>query len=350
MNNSRRVVFSLVLSLMLAVTVFMSLGNESYAAHINYDAVYNTDYYMAANPDLVLVFGTDSKALLNHFVKYGMAEGRQACAEFNVHVYRATYPDLAAAYGDDLKQYYMHYINYGKAEGRTAYYDGNGNSGAQVVQPITQPETVYFENTGITVRHIQTTPNGNFIYSRHSQEELQSDIDANNPYIYENNYWSEYILQAIDAAGVRPSDSDYVKATKITEYVCTHCTYDLTNQHTADWYGPIGEGRAKCAGYASCVADMCRACGVESYCITNWSINHGWNFFIIDHKTYYADSCWGINKEYDYTNGTRHCRELQDYYAFTEDYSHGPYTEWESHGEWEYMYSTIGVKGAINIY
>lgn len=58
--------------------------------------------------------------LLDHFKKYGMHEGRQACAGFNVLVYKARYADLQKAFGSDLVRYYEHYIQCGHAEGRKA--------------------------------------------------------------------------------------------------------------------------------------------------------------------------------------------------------------------------------------
>ena len=58
--------------------------------------------------------------MFEHFVKYGMDEGRQASTGFNVYTYMNRYRDLNAAYGSDLKMYYQHYIKYGISEGRSA--------------------------------------------------------------------------------------------------------------------------------------------------------------------------------------------------------------------------------------
>ena len=85
-----------------------------------YGAVYNYSYYVAKNPDVKAAYNGDQAAILQHFIQFGMSEGRSSCATFNVNVYRANNADLNAAFGDDLKQYYLHYIQYGKAEGRKA--------------------------------------------------------------------------------------------------------------------------------------------------------------------------------------------------------------------------------------
>jgi hypothetical protein len=107
----------------LANEAYEQVQSAEYFADYNgvdYSAVLDTDYYADHNPDLKAAFGYDSEALTEHFVKYGMSEGRQACADFNVSYYKLNYADLVQAFGDDNAAYYMHYINYGRSEGRTA--------------------------------------------------------------------------------------------------------------------------------------------------------------------------------------------------------------------------------------
>ena len=87
---------------------------------VDYSVVYDYDYYVTSNPDIKAAFGTDKAATLQHFVNYGMNEGRQAKSTFNVYSYAYKYSDLRRVYGNDLKKYYIHYINYGSKEGRVA--------------------------------------------------------------------------------------------------------------------------------------------------------------------------------------------------------------------------------------
>lgn len=87
---------------------------------IDYSDVFDEYSYVDRNPDLKAAFGSDWRAALNHFVTYGMSEGRQANSTFDVQAYRAKYPDLRRVFGNDLRAYYHHYINYGKREGREA--------------------------------------------------------------------------------------------------------------------------------------------------------------------------------------------------------------------------------------
>lgn len=106
--------------------VVLEEAKESYKVPTLYSHVFNADYYVNKYPDLAEALKAQIKAklvkkdeqskgwwLLQHFLKYGMAEGRQACEAFNVEDYKAAYMDLRDAYGDDLVPYYYHYIWFG---------------------------------------------------------------------------------------------------------------------------------------------------------------------------------------------------------------------------------------------
>lgn len=97
---------------------------------VDYSSVYNYAYYILNNGDVAAAFGNDDEAVLRHFVDCGMAEGRQAIANFNVRAYKNTYSDLRFVFGTDLKLYYLHYINCGRAEGRVATQNINSVVGA----------------------------------------------------------------------------------------------------------------------------------------------------------------------------------------------------------------------------
>lgn len=97
------------------------LEGTSFLTTVNqYSAVYNYKDYMQYNPDLASSFGSNQKALFEHFINSGMKEGRQGSSEFNLAAYKANNPDLVALFGDDNAKYYEHYMAGGKAEGRIA--------------------------------------------------------------------------------------------------------------------------------------------------------------------------------------------------------------------------------------
>lgn len=95
-------------------------GRQGIAVYkgVDYSSVYNFEYYITRYPDIKSVFGNDERAALNHFINFGIKEGRSAQENFDVYFYRSSYPDLVAAFGDDLASYFYHYINFGMKEGR----------------------------------------------------------------------------------------------------------------------------------------------------------------------------------------------------------------------------------------
>ena len=87
---------------------------------VDYSRVYDFNYYINKYPDLKKLFANNEHGALQHFVNYGMKEGRQASADFNLVNYRARYADLRNAFGSNNKLYYMHYIKSGYNEHRNA--------------------------------------------------------------------------------------------------------------------------------------------------------------------------------------------------------------------------------------
>lgn len=88
---------------------------------VDYSSVYDFNYYINAYSDLKATFGAkgDLRAI-EHFVRSGMAEGRQGSDSFNAVSYKDRYTDLRAAFGNDMVKYATHYMQHGRNEGRTA--------------------------------------------------------------------------------------------------------------------------------------------------------------------------------------------------------------------------------------
>lgn len=87
---------------------------------VDYSPVFDATYYLNKYADLKAAFGNDASAALNHFVNYGIKEGRQACEDFNVNTYKNNYEDLRKAFGSNNSLYVSHYLEYGLKEGREA--------------------------------------------------------------------------------------------------------------------------------------------------------------------------------------------------------------------------------------
>lgn len=81
--------------------------------------LFDAAFYAKMNPDVVAVLGNDPNALFDHFLKFGIKEGRRINPYFDVNAYMKAYPDLVAAFGDDIAAYYNHFANHGISEHRT---------------------------------------------------------------------------------------------------------------------------------------------------------------------------------------------------------------------------------------
>ena len=104
-------------------------GAATKAGGVDYAPVYDPEFYLSRNGDVEKAFTkstyggvtvVDDSAVLDHFINYGMSEGRRGSEAFDVQSYYNEYPDLRAAFGTDLASYYSHYLMYGKKEGRHA--------------------------------------------------------------------------------------------------------------------------------------------------------------------------------------------------------------------------------------
>lgn len=94
-------------------------GRRLLSKKIEYWApVFDAEYYSKNNKDIFEVFGTNEKALLKHFINYGMYEGRKANDEFDINVYINCNSDVAEQWKLDKRQIYLHYIEHGKRENR----------------------------------------------------------------------------------------------------------------------------------------------------------------------------------------------------------------------------------------
>ena len=56
-------------------------------------------WYLNNNPDLKKVYGTDLVAAIQHWLTWGVKEGRQASPDFSAVIYLNRYKDVAAVFG-----------------------------------------------------------------------------------------------------------------------------------------------------------------------------------------------------------------------------------------------------------
>ena len=113
---------------------------------VDYSAVYDVNYYLAHNSDVLKAYGYDENNVLQHFVLCGMKEGRQAKDSFNMQSYKNRYWDLRKAYGNDKAAYYRHYITYGQKENRAGTGSETTIWGAATVYKGVDYSAVYDAN------------------------------------------------------------------------------------------------------------------------------------------------------------------------------------------------------------
>ncbi len=130
----------------------MMLGSSLPVSAAGLGDVFDAGYYADTYADLKAAFGDDADALLQHYLTYGVSEGRAGRADFNVSQYRSAYADLDAAFGDDWNAYADHYLTYGIAEGRTGVTSPAGTpatgAAGQETQTPEQTQTGTPQETG----------------------------------------------------------------------------------------------------------------------------------------------------------------------------------------------------------
>jgi len=147
---------------------------------VDYSDVFDINYYMNKYADLQKAFGTDYDKYLDHFIQYGMKEGRQAIETFNVGTYMKTYQDLRDAYQKDLEKYYLHYIKWGKKEGRKAYATGAHNISSKQLA-LTQDgggELLYRRSDGAILTPLNI---GDKVFTTEMSENLWKLAQLKNP-------------------------------------------------------------------------------------------------------------------------------------------------------------------------
>ena len=111
---------------------------------VNYNKVYDFNYYTKRYSDIYAAFVNDPAGAIEHFINFGINEGRQANEDFNIAAYKNNYADLRNAFGDNNVAYVRHYIELGQGEGRNAksallhtILNTDGTSNTSVEQMVT---------------------------------------------------------------------------------------------------------------------------------------------------------------------------------------------------------------------
>ncbi len=82
--------------------------------------ILNVEEYVKAYPDLQAAYGENWDGYVDHYLTYGLYEGRDEGKLFDPWEYAEAYPDVKEAFGDDANAIIAHYVNHGINEGKTA--------------------------------------------------------------------------------------------------------------------------------------------------------------------------------------------------------------------------------------
>lgn len=74
---------------------------------VDYTPVFSIEYYMTAYSDLWEVYGDNEQGYFEHFIFYGMKEGRQGKLDFSIQEFLRQHPSLQGRYGKDWAAYYQ---------------------------------------------------------------------------------------------------------------------------------------------------------------------------------------------------------------------------------------------------
>lgn len=124
----------------------------------------------------------------------------------------------------------------------------------------------------------------------------------------------DYVIQALDEAGIDDTMSDLDKIEAVNDYLCQKLSYadDAAadgSSYKEDW-APFTDycllsDQAVCAGYAEAFQSMIICCGIECWYVTGYIYQdgdtegtyHAWNRVVVDGKDLYIDTCWNDSSQ-----------------------------------------------------
>lgn len=83
--------------------------------------LFDVNYYLMLYPELRAVYGDNVELLYQHFIKYGLSEGRKCSPYLDISKYIANNADLIAEYDTNIDLFVTHYFTCGINEGRSSY-------------------------------------------------------------------------------------------------------------------------------------------------------------------------------------------------------------------------------------
>ena len=126
-KKQKQVIASWLVAMLAGTTVFSASMTQTipvYAGELNEAtraeieaSLYDFEYYCMANEDVAVALEYDEDKMYEHWLHYGMAEGRNASMVFNAKYYLEVNPSVKASVGEDYIAAYEHFVNTGLLAG-----------------------------------------------------------------------------------------------------------------------------------------------------------------------------------------------------------------------------------------
>ncbi|KAK7497651.1 hypothetical protein BaRGS_00011046 [Batillaria attramentaria] len=107
-----------------AFLVLFSVCCVAEAGDLASPAVFNANFYINTNVEVLHAGVRDEAAARNHWLQHGIHMGLQASGNFHSKQYLARYKDLSDAFGHNYQQAVQHYLTNGIHEKRLGYVEG----------------------------------------------------------------------------------------------------------------------------------------------------------------------------------------------------------------------------------
>ncbi|NNK14553.1 MAG: hypothetical protein HKP52_09975 [Desulfofustis sp.] len=116
---------------------FTISASQALASWVTDPSVIEPTYYADHNRDLYDEFGYNTQKLLNHWVKFGIRDGRPSSPVFDVRYYLKRNPDLATTLGrENFAKATEHWFKNGRKEGRPSHPEFNVRKYLQLNQDV----------------------------------------------------------------------------------------------------------------------------------------------------------------------------------------------------------------------
>ncbi len=179
--------------------------------------LFDANYYLMLYPELRAVYGDNAELLYQHFVTYGLSEGRKCSPYLDIAKYVANNTDLSVAFGSDFDSFVSHYFTCGINEGRDSY---STKLDLLIQKNLENAPNIYVDGT-LNDEAVKTLYGSAFLEISVSQDAYSYSVDS-------NSHSSDNNSQIIISDDVIAIPWDYVENGYVTlEMIKAHCGDNL---------------------------------------------------------------------------------------------------------------------------